>query len=552
MPANPKLPPAPAQTKMFDAQGNLTVAWLIWFREVYNVSLAVEELEAELADIVAPRDFLRDIQAALLESEPATPHDYSPEIEARFLQAQNAVKDYGPEIQDRFLQGQADVRDFSAAIQEALIQAQLDTPRIPVDPTVQLQDTLLQDQGDTARDFSGAIQEALLQDQWDTPRDFSGAIQEALLQNQADTARDFSGAIQEALLTVVHSPVAQVKLSDMDDLRALIAAIDVPQRPLPTLLNGVGTPSGAIGIDVSNASAVNLYGPKAAGVWPSAITLSTSSGTSAAALLKANNLSDLASVSTARTNLGIVDTTNAANITSGTLAAARLPNPTASSLGGVEAVAAVAHQWVASISTAGVPALSQPGFGDLSGTLTASQLPLATTSAAGAVIVGANLSVSSGTISLGTLGAGLNLNGQTLTGTATFSGVITLPGSNLNVGAWASYTPTVTASGSMTVSGVSVSDAQYQYLNSATVKFKVYMSMTLGGTASNFLNITLPVTFVGGTQVFSAVVLAAGASGFTPANAWGGGSGVSFSQAGQVNFALGNINILVSGTYRVA
>lgn len=46
-----------------------------------------------------------------------------------------------------------------------------------------------------------------------------------------------------------------------------------------------------------------------------------------------------------------------------------LPNPSASTLGGVESAAPVTHQWINSISTSGVPALSQPGFGDLSGSL---------------------------------------------------------------------------------------------------------------------------------------------------------------------------------------
>lgn len=69
------------------------------------------------------------------------------------------------------------------------------------------------------------------------------------------------------------------------------------------------------------------------------------------------------------------DTTNAGNISAGTLAAARLPAPTAVTLGGVQSIAAAAHAWVAAIDTSGVPHLSQPEFSDISGVAAASQLP---------------------------------------------------------------------------------------------------------------------------------------------------------------------------------
>lgn len=71
--------------------------------------------------------------------------------------------------------------------------------------------------------------------------------------------------------------------------------------------------------------------------------------------------------------VSIVCSLPASKITSGTLAAARLPMPTASTIGGVQSIAPVTHQFVTSISTSGVPSLAQPSAADLSdGTLSLS------------------------------------------------------------------------------------------------------------------------------------------------------------------------------------
>ena len=52
-----------------------------------------------------------------------------------------------------------------------------------------------------------------------------------------------------------------------------------------------------------------------------------------------------------------------------------LPNPSASTLGGIESYVAVTHQWINTISTSGVPSSAQPAFSDISGQATLAQLP---------------------------------------------------------------------------------------------------------------------------------------------------------------------------------
>jgi hypothetical protein len=59
--------------------------------------------------------------------------------------------------------------------------------------------------------------------------------------------------------------------------------------------------------------------------------------------------------------------------------------------------------------------------------------------------------------------------------------------------AWTNWTPTFTASGSMTIGSLSISIARYCQIGKI-VYFQVYASMTTGGTASNAIKFTLPLS----------------------------------------------------------
>ena len=67
------------------------------------------------------------------------------------------------------------------------------------------------------------------------------------------------------------------------------------------------------------------------------------------------------------------------------LVGADLPNPAASTLGGIESLAAVTHKWINTISTSGVPTATQPAFTDISGSITSAQCPNPTASTTGCV-----------------------------------------------------------------------------------------------------------------------------------------------------------------------
>jgi len=69
---------------------------------------------------------------------------------------------------------------------------------------------------------------------------------------------------------------------------------------------------------------------------------------------------------TADNTVTVTNKSIAATQLTGTIAAARLPNPTSSTLGGVQSFAAVTNQWIRQISTSGVPTASQPTEADLS------------------------------------------------------------------------------------------------------------------------------------------------------------------------------------------
>lgn len=94
------------------------------------------------------------------------------------------------------------------------------------------------------------------------------------------------------------------------------------------------------------------------------------------------------------------------------LVGADLPNPGASSKGGIQSLTCATHQWLNAISIAGVPACAQPNFTDLAGSIAGAQIPTGTVTSAmildGTIVdadVSASAAIAGTKVNLATTGA---------------------------------------------------------------------------------------------------------------------------------------------------
>lgn len=166
---------------------------------------------------------------------------------------------------------------------------------------------------------------------------------------------------------------------------------------------------------------------------------------------------------------------------SGSIAAAQLPNPSASTLGGIQSTVGASNQWISSISTSGVPALTQPAFSNISGSVSAAQLPNPSASTLGGVQSYASVSnqwlksISTSGVPTSTQPAFTDISGSvtnaqtTAVSTATAS-TIASRDTNANTtinNLIENYATTVTASGTTTLT---VASAYQQYFTGSTTQ----------------------------------------------------------------------------------
>ena len=125
---------------------------------------------------------------------------------------------------------------------------------------------------------------------------------------------------------------------------------------------------------------------------------------------------------------------------------------------------------------------------------------------------------------------------------------------NISFGSnWLTWTPTVTASGSMTVSSVSFTLNEYLRIG-PLVFFQIHCTLTLGGTLSSVVYFTVPVSMSAQPDwSTSSLVVSGPSTGLQPAFGWIQNGTLSCGLSGLVNYpAAGSYTFVISGFYRCA
>jgi hypothetical protein len=289
----------------------------------------------------------------------------------------------------------------------------------------------------------------------------------------------------------------------------------------------------------------------------------------AASLQRASNLSDLANVATARTNLG-VPVLAGANAFTGSQT---MSNTGASCLLTVTGNLNTGFGGWTAIAD-GAPFLSGRMYGSTATTVLAgitlanwavmyhnsgSGLLIQTANAAPLVFGTSNLErarlVAAGRLLLGTTtDDGVNLL-QVAAGASFAAGVsFTAPQSIVFGSGWVSWTPTYSASGSMTATQNTLYAASYcRVSNLVFVQF--YCTVSLGGTASNQVNISLPVSASAALtlQTLACTISPGGSTDAGLARINGSTTPGTINIIPRLggNFTLGLTDISFSGVYRV-
>lgn len=327
-------------------------------------------------------------------------------------------------------------------------------------------------------------------------------------------------------------------------LIASAAAGQTPGFPPGTSGGGSGSPGGTSG-QIQFNSGGNFGGFTASGD----ATINT--GTGAVAVTQTGGVAFAPSATT--------DTTNAANIASGTLPAARLPNPSATTLGGTKSLTATTHQFLTSISVAGQPVAAQPASTDVSGLGTSATVNTGTSGATIPLLSGTNTWSAVNTFGSGDLAA-TSPSFTTPTLGAASATSISFGGSALSTYVTGSWTPGVSFGGAATGITYSAQFGIYSQIGPMVCVNGTIQLTGVGSATGSALITGLPVTIRAGsnpnpTFAISATNLSAATVNIYNSSATGGNTIGLFTLATGVESAMSNSNftatsfVTISGCY---